>query len=33
MTQPMKPQEFSKFIAEESIKWEKLVKLANASIE
>ncbi|SMC32913.1 Tripartite-type tricarboxylate transporter, receptor component TctC [Polynucleobacter kasalickyi] len=30
---PMKPQEFSKFISEESIKWEKLVKLAHASIE
>ena len=33
MAQPMKPQDFSKFIAEESIKWEKLVKLAHASIE
>lgn len=30
---PMKPQEFSKFIREESIKWEKLIKIAHASIE
>ena len=33
MAQPMKPQEFSKLIAEESLKWEKLIKIAHASIE